>query len=79
MEPVTLAENQRRGREQTTPAPAHRVSVSSADAFLRRAKQRDPRRFAEVAEQYPVLTRWKWREIWAHEVLAGDLSGLGQR
>ena len=51
----------------------------TADAFLHRMRLEDPLRFAEVAKRNPVLSRWKLRQIWAHEVLAGDLSGIGQR
>ena len=37
--------------------------------FLAAAKRRNPERFKRVCASAPVLTRYGWRQIFAHEVL----------
>ena len=55
--------------EITAAQAAHRAHEAAVARFLAAAKRRNPERFKRVCASSPVLTRWGWRQIVAHEVL----------
>ena len=61
------------GVQETTAAQAaHALHEAAVAKFLAAAKRRNPERFKRVCEASPVLTRYSWRQIIAHEVLDDD-------
>jgi len=58
--------------EETAAQAAHRANEAAVAKFLAAAKRRNPERYRRVSEAYPVLTRYGWRQIIAHEVLDDD-------
>ena len=60
-------------QDATAAQAAHSAHEAAVAKFLAAAKRRNPERFKRVCESSPVLTRWRWRQIIAHEVL-GDFG-----
>ncbi|HUZ71040.1 MAG TPA: hypothetical protein VMU65_15130 [Candidatus Saccharimonadales bacterium] len=56
-------------QEITAAQAAHSAHEAAVAKFLAAAKRRNPERFKRVCEASPVLTRYGWRQIIAHEVL----------